>query len=308
MRPLSVHTPLLEPPAAIVTTFGPLGRGAVPPLGVNDLVGEVAQALIDGECDEAAHGEVAATCMDDRLRASGSDPLLPNIAGGCFGLLLAARAVLPAYDPEILTARGFMGILRESGLPVYAHIDQQFHEGVQTGCAFNDRLPQIGATLPEIVEETLALFGADAWSRRRAGDLAGRIRAVTAVSPGTGKDPYGEDGFSRLEAVREVHGTTEVLSGTHHPLGADISFHTGRTLSRALLDADRAVKLFHLDAWSFTPTASALAEALPRSTAQASAHIGDDDLVFQMATAMLLAGFSALSVLCSPETLLVIRP
>ena len=274
---------------------------------MDDLIEDLAQALVDGECDEPADGTFAATCMDDRLRTDGTDPLLPNIAGGCFGLLLATRAVYPAYDREVCTGHQFIEILKDNGLPVYAHIDQQFHESDQTGCVFNDKMPLIGSTAPQIADDVMALFDAGPETRKLAGEVSDRIQLVTTLSD-TGTDPYGEDGLSRLRAVGDADGTIEVLYGTHRPLGADISFRYGQTLSRNLLDADRAVKLFHLDAWSFEPTAARLVQVLPRSAGQMGAHTTDEDLIRQMAMAMLLTGFSAMSVLCSPETLLVIRP
>jgi len=273
---------------------------------MDDLIEDLAQALVDGECDEPADGTFAATCMDDRLRTDGTDPLLPNIAGGCFGLLLAARAVYPAYSAETCSARRFMQILKDDELPVFAHIDQQFNEPAATGCAFNDRMPDIGTTAPQIIDDVMTLFNADSQAWALARDVADRIRLVTSVCDG--KDLFGEDASSRLEAVRGAEGTIEVLSGSHCPLGADISFRSGQTLSRTLLDVDHAVKLFHLDAWSFTPTATQLAWLLPRSAEQERAGTTDADLIQQMTMAMLLTGFSALSVLCGPDTLLVIRP
>jgi len=301
-------TLLIEPSNAVITTFGHCGRGGGAPSGMDDLIEELAQALVDGECDEPAEGTFAATCMDDRLRTNGTDPLLPNIAGGCFGLLLAARAVLPAYDPEILSAHRFMQILTDDGLPVYAHIDEQFHESVHTGCVFNDQMSVIGTTVPQIMDQMMTLFNADSAACSLASSVADRIKHVTSVCDNTGKDPYDEDGLTRLRAVRDCDGIIEVLSGHHAPLGADISFHHGQTLSRTLLDVDRAVKLFHLDAWSFIPTAIHLSRILPRSDEQIDAHTSDEDLVRQMATAMLLMSLSAMSLLCTPETLLVIRP
>jgi len=199
-----------------------------------------------------------------------------------------------------------MQILEGAGLPVYAHVDQQFNGSGQTGCVFNDQMGAIGTTAPQIAEDIMGLFGAGPGARSLASEVAARIRSVTSVSPATGKDPFGEDGLSRLQAVRDANGTVEVLSGSHSPLGADISFQYGQTLSRALLDADHAVKLFHLDAWSFVPTATRLVACLPRGAAQMDAD--EDDLIRGMAMAMLLTGFSAMCLLCSPETLLVIRP
>jgi len=296
----------IEPSDAVVTTFGHCGWGAGTPSGMDDLIDDLAQALVDGECDEPANGTFAATCMDDRLRTDGADPLLPNIAGGCFGLLLAARAVYPAYSPETCSARRFMSVLKDDELPVFAHIDQQYHESDMTGCAFNDRMPDIGTTTPQIVDDMMTLIEADSSTRALARDVAGRISLVTSVRDG--KDAFGEDAFLRLEAVRDAAGTVEVLSGKHSPLGADISFRSGHTLSRRLLDVDHAVKVFHLDAWSFAPTATQLAWLLPRSAEQNEAGTTDEDIIRQMTMAMLLTGFSALSVLCGPDTLLVIRP
>jgi len=308
MGTCSVLTLLPEPSKAVITRFGDLGHGAASLPGMEGLIDDLARALCAGECDESAHGECAATCMDDRLRVDGTDPLLPNIAGGSFGLLLAARAVYPAYDPQILSTRWFMGILKDNGFPLYAHIDQQFQEGGLTGCAFNDRMGEIGANLPQIVNEAMTLFGVGegcaTWAT--ASEVAHRIQTITTVSPHTGKDPYGEDSFSRLAAVREVHGTTEVLQGLHRPLGADISFHRGHTLSRTPLDVDHAVKIFHLDAWSFQATATRLVAILPRSWAQS--EVSHDDLIQQMSLTMLLTGLSAMSLLCAPEMFLVIRP
>jgi len=297
---------LTELSNAVITTFGHCGRGNGAPSGMDDLIEDLAQALVDGECDEPAEGTFAATCMDDRLRTNGTDPLLPNVAGGCFGLLLAARAVHPAYDLETCTARRFMQILKDDGLPVYAHIDQQFPESDQTGCVFNDRMSLIGTIGPQIADDMMTRLGADPETRMMASGLADRIRLITSLSD-AGTDPFGEDGLSRLKAVRDAGGTIEVLRGSHAPLGADISFRYGQTLSRNLLDADHAVKLFHLDAWSFAPTAAKLVRILPRSAEQADSHTSEEDLIAQMTMAMLLTGFSAMSVICSPETLLVIR-
>lgn len=310
MRLWSMAASLMDfaPRTAVVTTFGRLGQGIAPPAQMDDLIADLPQALINAECDEDALGDFAATCMDDRLRVAGTDPRLPNVAGGTLGLLLAARSVVPGYDPQILTADAFMRIVADHGLPVYAHIDQDFQPGGLSGCAFNDKMAAIGENSLRILDDVLGMLGAGMaldyeWARA----LAGRVAQATRLVPGSTRDGYDEDAFSRLSAVKHAHGHVEVLSGVHRPLAADISFRYGHTLSRTLLDADRAVKVFHLDAWSFSPTASILAHILPRSEAQIRTLTSDDEISRQMSAAMVLTGFSALSLLCGPSTALVIR-
>jgi hypothetical protein len=98
---------------------------------------------------------------------------------------------------------------------------------------------------------------------------------------------------------------TEVLVGTHRALGADISFQQDRTISRQALLREHGAQIFHLDAWSLVPTAQDLARALPHS--QAQRDMSENDMVQQMSLAMYLAGISAMSALCRPDSTLIIR-
>lgn len=300
-----------EPSQNVITTFGELGVSTTPMEEVDPRwLRQVGEALVNGECDVPCQRDFAATCMDDRLRSCGTDPLLPNLAGGVLGLLFAARAVIPAYDHETLMASQFMKILVEADLPVYTHIDEEFVKGHATGCAFNDQIALSGETLPLILDKTHEFFGFSATPQimDMIAELAHRVQALTEISPETGKDSFGEDPISRLNAVKDAGGIVEFYGGAHLAPGADISFRRFTTLARETLDAEYDARIFHLDVWSYRSTAIHLARTLPMSQAQIEAGVTESDLVWQMATAMFLNSFSALAARSTPQSLLVIRP
>lgn len=298
-----------EPPESTITTFGRLGFSSSVDLPDPGWVRTVALALFEGQCDVPALGDFAATCMDDRWRSDGSDPLLPNVAGGVFGLLFAARAVTPGYDRDLLTAENFMNLLRDNNLPLYAHIDEEYPARVNTGCAFNDQIVATAHNVPRILADTLAIFDAHPDDEHMSflRDTAARLDEVTMVNPETGLDSFGEDSFSRLAALQAAGGITEFLGGPHLSPGVDISFRHGWTVSRDALRARYDAQIFHLDPWSYRSTAITLGRILPRSNAQIQAGITAESLTHQMATAMFLNSFAALSARCGSESLLVIR-
>ncbi|MDR0488407.1 MAG: hypothetical protein LBG99_03235 [Propionibacteriaceae bacterium] len=301
-----------EPNQSVISTFGSLGLNTQPPDHELDpaWLQEVAEALVNGECDVPSRGDFAGTCMDDRLRSCGTDPLLPNLAGGALGLLFAARAVLPAYDRQTLTAASFMRILSDGGLPVYAHIDEEFVRGRATGCAFNDQIAFSGTALPRILTRAHEFFGftAEPEVLDMITSLSERVHALTKVDEVTGMDSFDENPILRLNAVKEAGGIVEFYGGPHLSPGADISFRQHTTLARETLDSEHDARIFHLDAWSYRSTALKLAMVLPQSQAQIEAGVTSEDLVWQMATAMFLNSFSALAARSTPDSLLVVRP
>jgi len=285
-----------------VTTLGPVGRAAGKPA---PLPPQVAQALVDGTFDAPAHGCFAATCIDDRRRAGCPDNLFPNVAGGAYGLLLAARAVCPSYDDAVVSAPGFMRALRDGLLPVVVHADEQ-RDDAHTGCAFNDSMAVVGANLPAVLDDLLAVVdGAEVPRCVDAAALSGRIAQATAVSGG--RDRFGEDAAARLAAVWAAGGTVEALAGGHAVAGVDVSWRSGFTLSREALWRGAGVQVFHLDAWSYARTALSLARALPQSQGQRDAGVGQEEAAAQMSASMLLSGLSTVSKMCAPETKLVLR-
>ncbi|MCL2736225.1 MAG: hypothetical protein FWD75_06290 [Propionibacteriaceae bacterium] len=295
----------MEPTHARITRFGALGHGSTPPsTAFDDLPARVSERLAHGEYDAAARSATAATCIDRRPRVDGTDPLLPNVGGGFFGILTAVRAVRPSFDPDLLTADGLAKALISQGLPVFVHIDQNFAVGKKSGCAFNDHLPEISAHVHQIVDEAMAVFGIDPDAPGDGSttlrDMAERLLAMSQA------DDLREDAFSRLSAAQDMGATTEILQGTDPGVGADFSFHDGHTLSRMDVLADGPWQFFHVDAWSFEPTAVTLARILPRSHAQA--ELTEESLVWQLQTAMFLSSVAAVSLLCGPESTLVIRP
>jgi hypothetical protein len=300
-----------DPTQRTSTFFGSLGLAVHPEDWEIDyeLNGRVAEALLEGSCDVESAGSIAATCMDDRLRPPGQDPFRPNVGGGGFGLLYAARAVTPAYDRDTLTAANFMNLLASNDLPVYAHIDEDYERGVATGCAFNDKIALCGSTLSQVYEETLQYFGYDKSedTMTRVSELAERVKAVTRVNDDNHCDAFGEDPKARLDAVKDAGGVIGFYGGPHLGIGADISFREGYTLSRDTLFNDLGAHMFHVDAWSYRPTAEALVSILPRSEAQREGGTTDDDIIWQMVTGMFLNSFAALAALNPPSSLLVIR-
>jgi len=292
----------------IITTFGPLGHaGPQSSQQVSVPVKGYAQLVAEGTYDEVAQGEFAATCMDRRLRADGTDPLLPNLPGGFLGLVFAARTVWPAFDDDQLTVSALAQAVRARGLPVYVHIDEDFHPSGRSGCAFNDNVTAIAATVPTVADRAMALVEeSNSSAPVDTDDLVQRMVALmTSATPG--HDSSGDDAFSRLAALQACGATTEVLSGSARAAGADISFRSGHTLSRAALLRSQGVHLFHIDAWSFLPTATQVAQILPRSLAQRNEGLTDEAIAQQMTATLMVASLAALSLLCDPDSSLIIR-
>ncbi|MCL2483568.1 MAG: hypothetical protein FWF43_09185 [Propionibacteriaceae bacterium] len=292
----------------IITTFGPLGL-AVPQSArqVSAPPEDCSQLVAEGAFDEVARGQYAATCMDRRLRADGTDPLLPNLPGGFLGLVLAARSVWPAFDRDQLTVSALAQTALAQGLPVYAHIDDDFQPSVRCGCSFNDFSTAIAALLPAAAERAMAIVEqGTGTSSVKADDVVQRMAALM-TSAVDGQDSFGDDAFSRLAALQACGATTEVLTGSPTAVGVDISFRHGHTLSRAALLASQAVYLFHVDAWSFLPTSTQFAQILPRSEIQQDAGLTDEAIAQQMTAALMVASLATASRLCDPDSLLIIR-
>jgi hypothetical protein len=141
----------------------------------------------------------------------------------------------------------------------------------------------------------------------KVGELSQRVEAVTRVNDDNHCDAFGEDPNARLTAVENAGGVVGFYCGPHLGIGADISFRQDYTLSRDLLFEDLGSHMFHVDAWSYRPTAEALVSILPKSKVQKRAGTKDEEIIWQMVIGMFLNSFAALAALNPPSSLLVIR-
>ncbi len=263
-------------------TLGELGVGSyVPDLMQPEKQQAFVERLKGDEAYETTNEVIPCGCMDDRCGA----PLVPNAAGGTETLLVADDLTTKDFELDGDSSldgqfQKLLTFLNESGNPTGGHLD----------CAALGKLatayPHMRRNGDLLRNKTSELFGYDI-SDDDHNLIMSRIESRVTFS----------DGDEMLQKLYDEQARVDTMEGEHSPKAIVFNRRTGTTLNRNKLrdEFGEDFKALSIDEWSF------------EEAARATSHLGGEEEVRQKRIAMAYFNLGVASLLCGPNTPIVVR-